>query len=132
LKIPQVVTYVEGKSVRRNVVADVYAYGANFLFTHPDTGVFRYPVTLDTESQQQVDYGCLQFPDIFAHAKTVFFEVKDGIAYKLSRTVTGNTSAPIGMKNGYSLSSQCLRRHNYVLSSPEPSYGEDRPVLQEQ
>jgi len=110
----------------------MYTYGADFLFTHPNTGVFRHTVARDTQSQQQPDYGCFQVPDVFARAKTVLPKVKDGIAYKLSRAVTGDTSASIGMKNGYSISSQCLPRHNYVLSSPEPSYGEDRRVLQEQ
>jgi hypothetical protein len=118
--------------MRGNVVADVYADGADLLFAHPDAGVFRYPVGPDTQSQQYSHYCCFQFPYIFAHAKTVLFEAKDGVADKLSRTMVCNASASIGMKNSYPMSSQRLWRHSYVLPSPEPSYGENRRVLQKQ
>jgi hypothetical protein len=118
--------------MRGNVVADVDAYGADFPFTHPDTGVFRYPVALDTQKQQQFDYGFLQFPYVFARAKMVLFKTEDGVADKLSRTMTGNTAPPVGVENGYSLFSERLRRDGHILFSPEPPYGENRRVLQEQ
>jgi hypothetical protein len=89
-------------------------------------------VALDTQSLQRLGDGCFQFPDIFAHAKTVLSKVEDGIADKLSRTVVRNVSASIGAKNGYSISSECLLRNTYVLTSPEPPDGENRRVLQEQ
>ena len=118
--------------MRGNVVADVYAYGANLLSADPDTGMFRYPVGPDIQRQQYTHYCRFQFPYILAHAKTDLSEVKDWIADKLSRTMVRNAAAPIGMKNSYSISSQHLWRHSYVLRSPEPSYGENRRVLQKQ
>lgn len=118
--------------MRSNLVADVYAYGANLLVTHPDTGIFRYPVGPDTQRQQYTYYCCFQFIYVFAHAKAVLFEVEDGVADKLSWTMVCNASAPIGMKDSYSISSQCVCRHSYVLPSSEPSYGENRRVLQKQ
>jgi hypothetical protein len=118
--------------MRGNVVADVDAYGADFPFTHPDTGVFRYSVAMDTQKQQQLDYGFLQFPYVFARAKTVLFEVNDGVADELSRTMTGNTAPPVGAENSYSLFSERLHRDGHIVFSSEPSYGEDRRVLQKQ
>ena len=114
-----------------DVVADMYAYGADFSSARPDTRVACQPVTLDTQSQQRLDDSLLQFPDIFTHTKTVFSKVKDGIAYKLSRTMIGNTSPAIGAKNGDSFPSQYLRWNKYILSPLEPPYGENRWVLQE-
>jgi len=112
--------------MRGNIVANMDTDRADFLIAYPNaTRIFCHPLTFDIKAKQQVDDDLFQFPDIFPHPEFVFFEVENGVANELSRTMIGDAAATVGRKDFYSIG-----RNDYVLFASESPYGENGRMLQ--